>query len=658
MTRQEARQQINARLITDYVDLKPSKGVNKYICPMCGSGTGKHNSGALTLDRDTRRLMCYACPENTGFGKPGQDTLGALRVIWGCSEDDVFARCGLTIDRQSMPMQRTGQAQAVSSVQSQNAMPSADLTQYFAECRSRLRNPDAISYLQARGIGIETAEICGIGYDAQCDAACSGHKSARLIMPTSSTHYVARAIAADVPKQYQKLNNKGGRPSVFNAAAIYSGADAVFVTEGIFDAMSVIEAGCQAIALNSVSNCGQLIKMLEAKRTDATFILCLDSDSAGQNATDKLAKDLQRLNISYIIGDVTNGHKDANEALCADREAFFESVHEETLRIVKPDAVSLYISRALGDDLDKYTEAKDRKTGFATLDSKMSGLYAGLYVVGAVSSLGKTTFMLQIADQLAAAGEDVLFFSLEQSRLELVSKSIARIIAQNDITQAVNSLSLRRGNWTAAAQNAITDYVQMIGDRLSIIEGNFACNISFIGEYIRKYIDRTQKKPVVFIDYLQILQPEKDKRGRTQGTKETVDHTVTELKRISREHGLTVFVVSSFNRMNYSNPVDFESFKESGGIEYTADFLCGLQLKAINDVKKADISERKEKLERAKLEIPRKIEFVCLKNRYGVSRFNSFFDYYPHCDLYIEDAQSNKEYDDQRQAVQSAPKRK
>ena len=62
--------------------------------------------------------------------------------------------------------------------------------------------------------------------------------------------------------------------------------------------------------------------------------------------------------------------------------------------------------------IDSFKEAKNRRTGFTNLDDKAKGLYAGLYVVAAISSLGKTTFCHQIADQLAEMGEDVLFFSL------------------------------------------------------------------------------------------------------------------------------------------------------------------------------------------------------------------------------------------------------
>ena len=180
---------------------------------------------------------------------------------------------------------------------------------------------------------------------------------------------------------------------------------------------------------------------------------------------------------------------------------------------------------------------------------------------------------MQIADNLAAAGHDVLFFSLEQSRLELVSKSFARILAQDHKgkRRQISSLALRNGYYSDKLKAAAGLYKERIADRMNIIEGNFNCNISFIGDYIRRYIRRNGTTPIVFIDYLQILQPADD--ARRMSAKETVDNTVTELKRISREHGLTVFVISSVNRANYLTPIDFESLKESGGIEYTADVI-------------------------------------------------------------------------------------
>lgn len=46
---------------------------------------------------------------------------------------------------------------------------------------------------------------------------------------------------------------------------------------------------------------------------------------------------------------------------------------------------------------------------------------------------------------------------------------------------------------------------------------------------------------------------------------------------MSRQYELTVFAISSFNRENYNLEVSMNAFKESGGIDYSADVLLGLQ---------------------------------------------------------------------------------
>jgi replicative DNA helicase len=222
----------------------------------------------------------------------------------------------------------------------------------------------------------------------------------------------------------------------------------------------------------------------------------------------------------------------------------------------------------------------DKKTGFPALDAKAGGLYTGLYVLAAISSLGKTSFALQLADQLAENGNDVIFFSLEQSRLELVSKSIARKTAQTDSETAVTSLQIRKGYLPEQVIRATQDYKKAVADRISVVEGNFSCDISFIGDYTRRYINQNNTRPIIIIDYLQILQPADDKR---QTTKEVVDTTMTELKRLSREQDLTIIAISSINRTNYLTPISFESLKESGCIEYSCDVLWGLQLQCLNE---------------------------------------------------------------------------
>ena len=303
----------------------------------------------------------------------------------------------------------------------------------------------------------------------------------------------------------------------------------------------------------------------------------------------------------------------------------------------RPDSVLTYINTRMDEDITKF--AQEIKTGFAEFDREAGGLYPGLYTIGAVSSLGKTSFCLQLADQIAAGGHDVLFFSMEQTRLELVSKSIVRTIAKKDITTTLTSLKLRRGYLPQPALDAAREYCESVGDRLSIIEGIFNCDINYISNYIRDYIKLNDRRPVVFIDYLQILQPTEDAQRRPNDTKATIDAAVRELKIMSHELRIPVIVISSLNRANYLLPIDFESFKESGLIEYSSDVIFGLQFRCLHDPefeKIKTITEKRDRISREKNSTPRKLELVALKNRYGRPSFCCGFDYFPSVDLFRE----------------------
>lgn len=315
-----------------------------------------------------------------------------------------------------------------------------------------------------------------------------------------------------------------------------------------------------------------------------------------------------------------------------------------------PEAVSLettssYILGSMSREIGRFRMSIERKTGFANLDREAGGLFSGLYCVAAVSSLGKTTFLLQMADQLAAAGQDVLFFSLEQSRLELVSKSIARLTAKNGTANAVTSLSVRKGDSSQAVREAAAEYISIIGNRMTIADDNIDCSLSFLERRIQEYTGLTSREPVVIIDYLQIMQPTE----RYASAKEAVDSIVVGLKRLSRRYDIPILMISSVNRAGYLTPIDFESLKESGGIEYTCDVVWGLQLAVLSDPAfeaEKKINAKRETVKREKRADPRKIELVCLKNRYGIANFSVFFKYYAEYDLFVP-AESREELNEE-----------
>lgn len=671
MTRDEARQEILVRVSAlDY--LQKSEHGN-YICPFCKSGTGANKTGAMQYYKETNTVACFGrCAQD--YGKKGRkyDVIDLHRQYTGADYNtavsDLARQIGITIDPYipepdytrpqkikpagSPTTDFSGQGKA-NTLPAENASTEAqkapqevqymqevqkDYTEYFRECKARINDPAAADYLAFRGISPEVAHCFWLGFDPKwrSPAAIERGKnppySPRLIIPTSTGSYIARDIRPDV--DYAKM--KEGEVHLFNTRDLYNEEDRpVFITEGEIDAISVIEAGGLASALGSTTNWKSLVDLLRDKRTNNTLILCLDNDDSGRAATRELAKGLQELNISFIRADIAAGYNDPNEALTADREAFTKAIRAaERQTAAKPDSMADYISRAFDEDVERFKTASIRKTGLPNLDKVAGGIYPGLYVMGAISALGKTTLIHQIADQMAGAGEHVLFFSLEQSRFEMASKSLARITAYRNIRSAVSSLDIRKGNITLAVQEAQKVYAKMIAPRMSIIEGNFNCNISFIGDYVARYIKKNGRKPVVIVDYLQILDGMGDQR---QTTRDLVDTNVRELKRMSRNHDIPVIVISSLNRTNYLAPVDFESFKESGGIEYTADVVWGLQLDVMNDPlfdKDRHIKEKHEMVRNAKKENPRKIQLLCLKNRYGISSYTADFLYYPANDYF------------------------
>lgn len=630
-----------------------------YKCPFCGSGTksGNASTGAIATyhENDEYTWYCFSCGKGGDVialyeHKYGVDFNTALKELAKRYHIDTEAA-----KKPTEPLEHAGRE--TTQPKAENATDGASeadrdkleetALQYLNECTERLEDPKALAYLSRRGISYETAHACYIGFDPKADPAESGHPAARIIIPFGGISWTGRAIDPATEKRYQKINHKGGGIGLFNQKALYDTADEeeqpsksyVFITEGAFDALSIIEAGGAAIALNSTSNVNKLLDVLDKNTTKATLLLSLDNDIAGKKATAELATGLATRNISYNVVDICNGHKDPNEALTADRDAFVKAVNNAMNIAEKPDNVSSYINTMMGDDIEK--NSRRIPTGFSNLDDISGGLNAGgLYVLAAISSLGKTTLAQQMADQIAAGGNDALYFSMEQSRLEMVSKSLARTTYQIDPKNALTSLKIRTGTRTETTTKAAKYYQYEVADRLSVIEGNFNCDIVFIGDYIRNYIRRTGTRPVVFIDYLQILQPVKTESGKTQTTKEMMDAAITALKRLCRELSVAIVVISSINRANYMNLFDFTSLKESGNIEYTADVIWGLQLQCLHsDIfnKENNLNAKREIVNEAKAAEVRKLELVCIKNRYGISSYQCYFAYRPKFDIFEVD---------------------
>lgn len=125
-----------------------------------------------------------------------------------------------------------------------------------------------------------------------------------------------------------KKDNK--RPVIYNAEelrSVFYNKEPVFITEGIFDALSVEELGFKAVStLGAKLNRAQLLILL--RYTDK-LILFYDSDNPGQMAANRICKKFNA--DSLLINFKTNLGKDANESL----QSNIQSFRQELQQIVK-----------------------------------------------------------------------------------------------------------------------------------------------------------------------------------------------------------------------------------------------------------------------------------------------------------------------------------
>lgn len=649
MQTEEAVSKIRAQSPDAFLHRARKRG---WICPVCGNGEGKDGDGIVMNKKTSGSYKCFRC----GFSGDILDLIGRTFGLSEFKEQLSKARelYGITLDACAGSSART-HTRGLDTVISVEATAEAELSEYYARCQAAVGNT---AYFAGRGISRSLIDRFRIGYDPEfSDGGRLKRPFPAVIFPTSSQSFEARNIntaAGGAGFRYYKH----GAAVLFNRDVLAQEKEKpVFVVEGIIDALSVMEAGGQAVGLSSADNYRLLLAELDRIVPAKPLVLCFDADETGARFETKLAEELQKRQIPFLraTNEIVGACHDPNDRLIKDAagmKAAVAAVCEKAAGLSDPaeEAREEYLKTSAGRSVAGFLEAVRANagrprlsTGFGSIDRALDGgLYAGLYFIGAISSLGKTTLLLQMADSLAKQGRDVLFFSLEQSKYDLMSKSISRetflYCRMNGLPpeNAKSNLAVTDGRrWAdfceieyAVMRGAFKSY-ESFARHVFIYEGIGNISVEEIREKVKNHISLTGNKcPVVFIDYLQILQAA---RGDERATdKQVVDHNVTALKQLSRDFGIPVCAVSSLNRENYRNKISMAAFKESGAIEYGSDVLIGLQL--------TGAGEDHFDADKAKSKDPREISFCILKNRNGkIFPYGIPLLYYPAFNCFIEE---------------------
>lgn len=551
MNREQAAAEIKARY-AEY--LTPAKVKNTYICPLCGNGTGSTGDG-MRIDPhgNGQQLKCFKC----GFYG---DVVDLYQQEHNCTAGEAFTALhnifNITIDTEATrtPTEPRKVEQYTSTTTTENAPETAterpDFAAYLNECYTHRNDPAAVQYLSFRGISQDTATAYKLGYDP---------RKGLLIIPASRHYYAARFIDPDAPRRYD--NPSGAKIELFNAQAIYNkDGRPVFIVEGAFDALSIIEAGGLAVALNSTSNYKKLLEMVTEQTTKNALILCLDNDDAGAKATPELAKGLQELNISHITADIAAGYKDPNEALTADKTGFIASV-EAAEKAAKPQAKGLLTLERAISILEAVDDHYLDMPGFPQLSEMVKIKTHDTIVIAADTGAGKSSLALNFLHELQDR-YPALYINLEMDEATILQRLVA-------IHTGIELDEIEGYKHDSNTRSKVNAAISEIVGRKDITLLADVYDLKEIEKQIQTVTQDRTEPTIVFVDTGLLVTTANKSASRY----ERFTQISEELRRISRLYNVVMFVLLQQNRAGKQDekkePTN-SSLKESGSWENDA----------------------------------------------------------------------------------------
>lgn len=242
---------------------------------------------------------------------------------------------------------------------------------------------------------------------------------------------------------------------------------------------------------------------------------------------------------------------------------------KELLRTAQSE-VDRFVTSAPEDTLSQWftrlCSAHDNKDkqkirlGFPVLDRFLGAMMPGqMHILGARPKVGKSIVATNIAVNVAKKGYGVLYFSLEMSMDQMLSRAVA-------CYSKVASVS--------ASHNLTEENISRIGTGL----GDFAklplwfsCGVFSVRdmeEQIHKYQLEGKRIDFIIIDYLQLI------KGDSKRTRyEQVTDISTGIKRLAMGLELPVLALSQLSRDSADSEPKVHHLRESGSIEQDAESI-------------------------------------------------------------------------------------
>ncbi|HYT93849.1 MAG TPA: replicative DNA helicase [Gemmataceae bacterium] len=203
-------------------------------------------------------------------------------------------------------------------------------------------------------------------------------------------------------------------------------------------------------------------------------------------------------------------------------------------------------------------------SGYVDLDEKTAGFQnSELVILAARPSVGKTAFSLNIIrNMIVQEQRSVFFVSLEMSRLELAERLLCS-------QGKVDSHRLRKGHLNADDMQKLVEAGDVLSKAKLFIDDSPAQGMLRIAANARR-LKMRQKLDIVFIDYLQLIEPDNKRDSR----QEQVSVISRRLKFLAKELEIPVVALAQVNRSSedrQDHKPRLSDLRESGSLEQDAD---------------------------------------------------------------------------------------
>ena len=407
-------------------------------------------------------------------------------------------------------------------------------------------------------------------------------------------------------------------PSCLTQVQLHVRPDHFYVPQhrAIFEIMMAIESAGGRV---------DPLVVLEQLKARGTF-----DEAAGRNYLHQLAETVPSIrNVEsyakivrekYYLRTLINTSREIIEntaASDADADLLLDAAEQKIYDIRRgkatgaPSRLSDIIINEVYDKLNKLNSPEKEQykgfpTGFSDLDTVLTGLHrSDLILIGARPAMGKTSFALNLARNMALLGKKkVVFFSLEMTKEQLAQRVLCS-------EARIQSYKMRTGeldaeDWTrlAVATGVLNDCELYFDDTSNITVPEMKAKVR-----------RMKNVDCVVIDYLGLVKSP----VRIENRVNEIAEITRSLKMMAKDLSIPVVCCAQLSRSTEgrgkSHRPQLSDLRDSGSIEQDADIVMMLYRPEYYAAEKMDDKKQEEPQDDAP--VANEVEIIVAKNRHG-----------------------------------------